>query len=61
MTQKLTLRLQPGDIAAFDAAAAAIAGPAGAAWIGRTAILRRALAEFNAAHGAVQEAGSDGQ
>ncbi len=50
MSTKLTLRLQDADLRAFSVAAAIIAGTTGTATVGRTAIIRRALAEFNAQH-----------
>ena len=51
MTRKLTLRLREDDARALDAAAANIAGPSGAPFVGRMTIIRRALAVFNAQHG----------
>ena len=48
MTRKLTLRLREADARALDAAALKIAGPAGAQFVGRTEIIRKALAAFNA-------------
>ena len=50
MTRKLTLRLRDDDARALDIAAERIAGPAGAPYVGRMTIIRRALAAFNAAH-----------
>ena len=51
MTRQLTLRLREDDLCAFDAAAENIAGPAGAPYVGRTLVLRRALAVFIAGGG----------
>ena len=48
MTRKLTLRLREADARALDDAAIKIAGPAGARYVGRTEIIRKALADFNA-------------
>lgn len=48
MSRKLTLRLQEADARALDTAAALIAGPAGASFVGRMTVIRRALAVFNA-------------
>ena len=50
MTKNLNLRLQEQDTHALDTAAAIIAGPSGAPYIGRLTVIRRALAAFNAQH-----------
>ncbi len=52
MRKQLTLRLLPADQAALDTAAAAIAGPAGAPYLGRMTVIRKALAAFIDLHGA---------
>ena len=55
MTTSLHLRLLPDDARAFDTAAEIIAGSSGAPYLGRTEIIRRALAAFNAQHGQPQQ------
>lgn len=54
MTTKLNLRLQPSDRRALDTAAEIIAGPAGGPHVRRIAIIRAALAAFNAQGSAPQ-------
>ena len=55
MTKQLNLRLQEQDTHALDTAAAIIAGPSGAPYIGRLTVIRRALAAFNAQQGQPQQ------
>ena len=55
MTRNLNLRLQEADLRALDAAAAAIAGPEGAAYVRPMTILRRALEVFNAQSGQTKQ------
>ncbi len=55
MSGKLTLRLRDADARALDTAAEIIAGPAGAPFVGRTEVIRRALEAFNAQHGQAQQ------
>ena len=52
MTDRITLRMLPGDLRSLAAAAEIIAGPAGAAYVRPTTIIRKALAAFIATRGA---------
>ena len=51
MTDRITLRMLPGDLRSLASAAEIIAGPAGAAYVKPTTIIRKALAAFIATHG----------